>query len=385
MMTRRFLPYALLLLGTLAPGRTVFAQPPEPEQARLKAIITKLADPEFEGRRGEGGQKAAAYIVEQFRTLGLEPLFDGDFYQNIPAREEGKIQGRNVGAILRGSDPELRTQWLIVSAHFDHLGVRDGVLYPGADDNASGVAMMLEIARCFTQGAEKPRRSIMFIGFDLEEIGLFGSRYFAEHSPIPLSRVALFVTADMIGRSLGGGCTEYVFVMGSEHVPSVRPWIEEAASQRPALKVGLLGSDLLLLDRSDYGPFRSRKVPFLFFSTGENPCYHSPRDVPETINYPKAESITRVVFDVCREAARSPEPPRWVAAADNPLAEAVTLRGAMSCLLERREELQIGRTQIVLMTNAIRTLDAIIARGEFTPSERAGILNVARFVLASVL
>ena len=103
------------------------------------------------------------------------------------------------------------------------------MLYPGADDNASGVAMMLEVARCLAAAPERPRRSVMFVGFDLEEIGLWGSRYFVEHPPVPLERVALFVTADMIGRSLGGVCDPYVFVMGTEHAPGLRPWIERAA------------------------------------------------------------------------------------------------------------------------------------------------------------
>jgi len=84
---------------------------------------------------------------------------------------------------------------------------------------ASGVAMMLEVARCLTRAGEKPRRSVMFVGFDLEEVGLWGSRYFVEHSPIPLDRVSLFITADMIGRSLGGVCDSTVFVLGSEHEP----------------------------------------------------------------------------------------------------------------------------------------------------------------------
>src|SRR4029077_10487164 len=107
-------------------------------------------------------------------------------------------QGANVGARLIGTDPQRRDEWIIVSAHYDHLGVRGGVLYPGADDNASGVAMMLEVARAFVQAPERPRRSVLFIGFDLEEVGLFGSRYFVEHPPVPLDRVKLFVTADMI-------------------------------------------------------------------------------------------------------------------------------------------------------------------------------------------
>src|SRR5262249_17959507 len=162
-------------------------------------------------------------------------------------------------------------------AHFDHLGVRNGLLYPGADDNASGVAMMLEVARSVVGAPERPKRSVMFIGFDLEEIGLYGSRYFVEHSPVPLDKIALFLPADMIGRSLGGICQPYVFVFGTEHAPAVRPWVEEAGRRQP-VTVGMMGTDLLVLDRSDYGPFRARGVPYLFFSTGENPTYHTPAD-----------------------------------------------------------------------------------------------------------
>ncbi len=224
---------------------------------------------------GQGGEDGA-YLTEQFRRLKLEGLFGGEYLQAIPGKEPGTRIGQNVGAMLRGSDPKLRDQWVILAAHFDHLGVRGGKLFPGADDNASGVAMMLEVARCVVQAPTPPKRSIMFIGFDLEEIGLFGSRYFVAHPPVPLDRVALFVTADMIGRALAGVCEEHVFVLGTEHSPGLRPWIEEAGRGRP-LSIGLLGSDLLVLNRSDYGPFRSREHPLpLLHDRGESPLSHPP-------------------------------------------------------------------------------------------------------------
>jgi hypothetical protein len=360
------------------------AQTPEPEEARLRAEVATLASPEYQGRRDEGGRKTAEHLVETFRTLKLEPLFDGKFTQDVPADANGQNSGRNVGARLIGSDPALRDEWIIVSAHFDHLGVRRGVLYPGADDNASGVAMMIEVARCFVQAAERPKRSLMFIGFDLEEIGLYGSRYFVEHPPVPLKHVALFVTADMIGRSLGGVCDPYVFVMGSEHAPGLRPWITEAAKSRP-VTVGVMGSDLLLIDRSDYGPFRARSIPYLFFSTGENPRYHTPQDTPETLDYPKLEAISRVILGVVQRAASAPSVPRWNPAPEHNLTEAATVREILRALLDNRERLKIGSTQILLMTNTARKLDAILARGSITPGERAGMVNLVRLVLISVL
>ena len=124
----------------------------EPDEARLRAHVAALASPAFEGRSGAGARKAAEYIAEAFRALGLEPLFDDGYIQDIPAAGPGRPRGRNVGARLLGSDPALRDEWIIVSAHYDHLGVQGGVLYPGADDNASGVAMMLEVARASSAG-----------------------------------------------------------------------------------------------------------------------------------------------------------------------------------------------------------------------------------------
>ena len=113
---------------------------PEPEQARLRKHVETLASPEYGGRRGEVAEKSRVYLVEAFKALGLQPLFDGSFYQDIPDRDAPSPMGRNVGAKLVGADPKLADEWVIVAAHFDHLGVRDGVLYPGADDNEIGRA-----------------------------------------------------------------------------------------------------------------------------------------------------------------------------------------------------------------------------------------------------
>jgi hypothetical protein len=378
------------LLALLLVGGTAAAQ--APERARLKDHVVRLASPEFEGRRGAGGEKTAAYLVERFRKLGLAPAFGDDYTQTVPGRANAPATsllaqtGRNVAAVLRGSDPNLRDDWVIVSAHYDHLGTDGQTVYPGADDNASGVAMMLEVARSFAEGVNRPRRSLMFVGFDLEEIGLFGSRYFAEHPPVPLDRISLFITADMIGRSLGGVCEPFVFVMGTEHAPTLRPWVASASESGP-LKVGLIGSDLLLLDRSDYGPFRARKVPYLFFSTGENPRYHTPADTAETLDYAKVEAVSRVVHGVTRRAAdaHAHEAPRWVDASHPTLDEAMTIREVVVNLLEHRETLNIGAAQVFVMRNCLRNLDAIAGRGEITPDERTALIRVARLILATIL
>ena len=355
-----------------------------PDEPRLRAVVKELSSPEFGGRSGAGGEKAAAYLVDRFRSLKLEPLFEGDFLQAIPGKEPGTVIGHNVGARLSGRDPILKDQCVILAAHFDHLGVRNGLLYPGADDNASGVAMMLEVARTIVQSPERPRRSLIFIGFDLEEAGLWGSRYFVAHSPVPLERVSLFITADMISRALAGVCDSHVFVMGSENAPGLRPWIEEAARGR-SLSVGLMGADLLVLNRSDYGPFRSKGIPFLFFTTGENPRYHTAEDTPDTLDYPKLTAISRMIGQVVQKALDAPEVPRWQSAPDNPFAEAVAIRDVLGILLKNSEKLKIGRPQLFLINNTLALLDGIVARGKITADERSRVIQGCRIVLFTVL
>jgi hypothetical protein len=345
--------------------------------------VAVLASPELAGRQGPGARKAADYLVEEFRRLKLEPLFQGDFLQQVPGKDPGSVQGRNVGAMVRGSDPALRDQWVIVAAHFDHLGIRQGKLYPGADDNASGVAMMLEVARSILRGPSPPRRSMMFIGFDLEEIGLFGSRYFVAHPPVPLERIVLFVCADMIARALGDVCHSHVFVLGTEHAPALRSWIGEAAKSKP-LKVGILGSDILVLNRSDYGPFRNRGVPFLFFTTGENPRYHTPSDTPETLDYAKLAVISQVIFEIVAKSVTVADVPRWQTSPSNPFEEALTIREVLRLLAQNSDRLKIGAFNLLLINNTIHLLDEVAARGSITPDERNRVIQAARIVLFTV-
>ena len=380
---------ALFFLLSLFPGfaaaeeaaRPVSSQP---EESRLRDIVEKLASPEFAGRSGAGGAKTADFLVEQFRSMGLEPAFEGDFVQEIPSNEKGKPQGRNIGGWLRGTDPRLKDEWIVVGTHYDHLGVQNGTLFPGADDNASGVAMMLETARSIVAKPVRPLRSVLFLGFDLEELGLFGSRYYVAHPAVPLDRITLFVTADMISRALAGVCEKDLFVFGTEHAPEMRPWITEAAVGKP-LNVGILGADILVLNRSDYGPFRSRNVPFLFFSTGENPRYHSPRDDAASLDYPKFTAVSRLIHQVVERAASTEETPKWRTEPDHPLQEAIALRDVMRQLLKNQDKLRIRTAQLYLMNNTLKSLDAIIARGLFTPEDRAGVIQVARIILFTVL
>jgi hypothetical protein len=225
---------------------------------------------------------------------------------------------------------------------------------------------------------------MIFVGFDLEEIGLFGSRYYVAHPPVPLEKVELFVTADMIGRALAGVCPSHVFVIGSEHAPGLRAWIDESARGRP-LTVGLLGADLLVLNRSDYGPFRSRGIPFLFFTTGENPRYHTPDDTAATLDYAKLTAISRMIHQIVRTSVDAPAVPRWQSNPDHPFAEAVTIRDVLRILSQNSERLKIGRPQLFLINNTLATLDGIVARGAIAPDERVRVIQAVRLILITVM
>jgi hypothetical protein len=353
----------------------------------IRPHIEYLASKELAGRSGKEARIAAEYVKEQFAAAGLRPLFEaGSYFQEIPgpADEEGKraILGQNVGGWVPGSDPKLRDEFIIVSAHYDHLGTRQGAVYRGADDNASGVAMMLEVARRVATPQFKPRRSVAFVGFDLEERMLWGSRWFAAHPPWPLEQVKLFITADMIGRSLGDLPLPTVFVMGSEHAPRVRESLD-AVGTPPGLEVARLGIDLIGT-RSDYGPFRDRNVPFLFFSTGEHPDYHTPNDVPSRVDYAKAAAVSGLVLKVCQHVGNADAAPVWTNAPETDLDEARTLNRIATLLLAADGEKELSGVQRLLVSRAEIQTRQILERGTMTADERTWLVRMAQLMLLSV-
>jgi hypothetical protein len=375
-----------LALGSTSTSNAQDAPQLQPDRERLITHVATLASPEFEGRRGAGGRKAEAYVTDHLRALGLQPLFpDGSFAQDIPGREPGTVLGRNVGAKIVGSDPNLRDEIILLSAHYDHLGTRNGLIYPGADDNASGVAMLLETARCLADSETPQARTIWLVSFDLEEDGLFGSRHFAAHPPAPLDRVRLFLTADLIGGALADVCRDEVFVLGWEHAPGLLERVKTSAQGQP-IRVAPLGSDVLVIDRSDYGPFRLRKIPYLFFSTGEHPRYHSPRDTADHIDAPKLEAISRTIARVVRSAAADPNPlPAWSNDTLHPVDEAAALAGVLRILLAHAPELKLEGTKKALVESALKQAESVEKHGAYRPGERTKLVRLAQIVLFTVL
>jgi len=355
----------------------------------LKAHVYRLASPEFLGRRGPGAARASRHLAAAFERLKLRPAFGDSYCQPIPwlLASDDKLRdafvGRNVGAMLPGTDPKLKDEWIVLSAHYDHLGKQGAVLFPGADDNASGVAMLLEVAERFALQEDKPRRTILFVAFDQEESGLQGSTHFAAHPPLDIHKLKAVLTADMLGRSMANVMNEYVFALGSEHAPRLRQLLEEVKPDN-GLKVGRLGADLVGT-RSDYGPFRDRRVPFLFLSTGQHPDYHRPTDLPDRIDYVKLRRIALWISDLCWRLCNDDEAPSWDEKGLGPdLDEVHTVWLLLKRTLERPDACPLSSDQRERVTSAEKRLAEILSRGKVSAEERSWLVWTARLLLMTV-
>lgn len=219
----------------------------------------------------------------------------------------------NVIGILRGSDPQLKDEYVFFSAHMDHVGVGaplDGdSIYNGADDNASGTATILEIAEAFSHASPRPRRSMAFLLVSGEEKGLYGSQWFSEHPTVPLARVVADLNVDMVGRNWA----DTIVAIGKAQ-SSLGATVDSVARAHPELRLTVL-DDLWPQERfyfrSDHYNFARRGVPILFFFNGVHEDYHRPSDEPSKIRSEKAARIARLIALTGWAVADADARPRW--------------------------------------------------------------------------
>lgn len=249
--------------------------------------VRELSSPKLEGRKTStpGSKLARAYLVERFKVIGLAPLgneYSHPFSFKLRSGQAFDDAANLIGVIQGKEQPD---RWLLISAHHDHLGVADGKLHPGADDNASGVAAMLAIAAHFK--SNPPQHSMMFVAFDAEEQGLRGARQFVDNPPLPLANIAAMLNMDMVSANI----RNEIYMAGTWHRPWLKPYIDEAAA-RASVKV-LFGHDqprttgTKLEDwtiSSDHGPFHMKGIPFVYFGVEDHPHYHQPTDTFENFN-----------------------------------------------------------------------------------------------------
>ncbi len=307
MNTLRF--FSLLLL--YAP-LTLLAQAPEAE--KVKAHVSFLAKDELEGRGTgtEGERKAAKYIESQFKKLKLKPYGDNKtYYQTFDFKggmhgtgEAGKAA--NLVAYLDNGAPTT----VIIGAHYDHLGMGNqgssldanpaGKIHNGADDNASGVAGMLELARYFKTNKVKESNNFLFLAFSGEELGLYGSDYFVEHPTLDLATVNYMVNLDMVGRldPKNGGLS----VSGSGTSPGWEPLLKSLSTTEVPISTDSSGTG-----PSDHTKFYLKKMPVLHFFTGSHSDYHKPSDDADKINAPGEVAVLNVIIKVIESTEGQPK------------------------------------------------------------------------------
>jgi Zn-dependent M28 family amino/carboxypeptidase len=249
----------------------------------LLASIQALTAPGMDGRATgtPGNVKARAWIVAQLTRTGVTPVVKGSF--EVPFSFTSKAgaadAGVNLVAQCPGRRPELPV--LVISAHYDHLGIRDGRTFHGADDNASGVALLLAIAeRCV---ATVHDRTFILAAFDAEEQGLQGARAFVAAPPIARDRIALNINFDMVSRS----DKKEIYVAGPGRWPALLPLLRPAAARAPiTVKFGhdTGGGQDDWTQQSDHGPFHSAGIPFVYLGVEDHADYHKPTDTADKID-----------------------------------------------------------------------------------------------------
>lgn len=280
----------------------------------LQEIVKTLADDSFEGREAgsRGGRAAGVYIGEFFQKHKLRGGgTKGGYYQPFGANS------RNILGYIEGSDPELKKQFVMVTAHYDHVGYGSarnsygptGHIHNGADDNASGVAGVFETIDAFGHLPQPPKRSVMFALWDGEEAGLLGSLHWISNPTVPIDKIAATLNVDMIGRLRNQRASVY----GCR-----TSWGFRELVCRQNEPVGLmLNFDWLMKAESDHHPFFAAGVPVMMLHTGLHEDYHRPSDDADKVNAPGMRQLSQLMFRIALELADRDERPKFRTASNS--------------------------------------------------------------------
>jgi hypothetical protein len=287
-----------------APERTVIGLPtgrPVSLQVRASAVANSLS--------AGGVDLASAHTASSpvFRelpglTVGVE--MKDDITSSLTAP--------NTVGLLEGSDPRLKHEYIVYSAHMDHIGISPGQadsINNGADDDASGTAGVIELAEAFSRPGARPKRSIIFLTVSGEEKGLWGSNFFAGHPSVPIGQIVANINMDMIGRNW----PDTIVAIGKEH-SDLGATLERVSAAHPELRMTAIGDrwpEEQFYFRSDHYNFARRGVPILFFFNGVHEDYHEVTDSPDKINSEKEARILRLLFYLGQEIGNAPKRPQW--------------------------------------------------------------------------
>jgi Zn-dependent M28 family amino/carboxypeptidase len=218
----------------------------------------------------------------------------------------------NTVGILEGTDPKLKHEYLVYSAHMDHIGITPGKpdsINNGADDDASGTVGVIELAEAFSRAGARPKRSIIFLTVSGEEKGLWGSNYFSANPPVPIGQIVADINIDMIGRNW----RDTIVAIGKEH-SDLGATLNRVNAAHPELGMTAIDDrwpEERFYFRSDHYNFARRGVPVLFFFNGVHEDYHEVTDSPDKINSDKEARIVRLLFYLGQEVANAPKRPQW--------------------------------------------------------------------------
>ena len=285
---------------------------PSPALVRIVSYLRDRAREERYALKGKESIQRPVLVLsaEGQKALGLEgaalsgvPRSLGTLrYEPSVKREE--VEASDLAALIPGSDPKLKDEVVVVSAHHDHLGLAYGLMHPGADDNASGTVGILEVGRLLVKASA--RRSVLILSVSGEELGLFGSEAFLAHPPIPLARLKADINIDMIGRE----ALDDLEVTPARVPGAVSSLTANARELAPKDGFRLRPDADAYWERSDHFNFFKKGIPAIFFFDGMTVDYHQPGDTPEKIDLAKVAKVVGLVRDLALQVADAPEAPQ---------------------------------------------------------------------------
>ena len=364
--------------------------------AWMESRLSVLASDDMEGRDNlsPGGAKARAWLEGQMTDIGLEPMGTDGF-------EQAFEQGINLVGRIAGNDPALADEYVLVSGHYDHLGVvgaphsqcKASKLAPGdticngAADNGAGSIATLAIANALAHSALGTRRSILVVFWDAEEDGLLGSHYFADQDPrVPLEKIAAMYSVDNVGAYIIKGVDDS-FAIGTEYATGLRERItainaETGFNQWPVSSF-FVGSETG--GRSDHLPFRLHNVPVIFFGSGSPPEYHTPADEIGIVGFNKLEKITRHVALMTADVANDDTRPSFVADPRPQLDDARALIALGEVVVADPSSLGISDPLLVgILKGWLTDLKAYIAHPPNTDAEWASYQRLVKSIITTV-
>ncbi|MEP1488034.1 MAG: M20/M25/M40 family metallo-hydrolase [Algibacter sp.] len=306
----------VLLVLAITTSFTVYSQV-EITESEIKDHIEFLISDKNAGRYpgGKGAKRVVKYIKKEFKNIGVMP-FDSNYKQVFKAHlrvdktsdEKPEVLTCNVVGFIEGNDNLLKEEYIVLGAHYDHLGFggpssksdKRGVVYHGADDNASGIAALLEIAEKLKSKQNQLKRGVLFIAFGAEEQGLLGSKYFTENPLVPLSKIKLMINMDMVGRL---NAKKHVYAGGAGTFPDGVDFMTNLGKSLGLNPIVHAGS----VSGSDHVSFYKKDISVLGLHTGGHPQYHTPEDTLDLINLAGEKLVCEYVFQTILNKATTSE------------------------------------------------------------------------------